>query len=232
MFSNIKAVRVQEIIMSGSNDIIGTVKYNDIMDPKPLSTKQLPSARPLFYNFSQYPTVNEIVYILVAPKNTFNDNGTIKQYYLPPINIHGSPNHNALPNQLTEEEYIKRKETGLNGYFQERPNIKPLLPYEGDVMIEGRFGNSIRFGSTISGSHQINDWSVETSQSIGNPITIIRNGQTENNQDIKTSHILEDINKDNSSIYLCSNQQISNFQKSGIGFKNNELSYKHMLENE
>ena len=40
---------------------------------------------------------------------------------------------------------------------------------------------------------------------------------------------LEDINDDNSSIYLCSNQQISNFQKSGIGFKDLEPSYKHML---
>ena len=57
-------------------------------------------------------------------------------------------------------------------------------------MIEGRFGNSIRFGSTISGSHQMNNWSMETTQSIGNPITIIRNGQTENEQGINTNHIL------------------------------------------
>jgi hypothetical protein len=34
---------------------------------KPLTTKQLPSARPLFNNFSQYPTVNEIVYVLGGP---------------------------------------------------------------------------------------------------------------------------------------------------------------------
>ena len=45
--------------------------------------------------------------------------------------------------------------------------------------MEGRFGNSIRFGSTISGSHQMNNWSMETTKSIGNPITIIRNGQTD-----------------------------------------------------
>ena len=61
MFSNIKAVRVQEIIMSGSYDVIGTIKYNNLSDPKPNSTYQLPSAKPLFYNFSQYPAVNEIV---------------------------------------------------------------------------------------------------------------------------------------------------------------------------
>ena len=52
MFSNIKAVRVQEIITSGSYDAVGTIKYNDLLASKPESTKGLPSARPLFYNFS------------------------------------------------------------------------------------------------------------------------------------------------------------------------------------
>ena len=84
MFSNIKAVRVQEIITSGSYDAVGTIKYNDLLASKPESTKGLPSARPLFYNFSQYPLVNEIVYILIAPKNSFNTRGAVKQYYLPP----------------------------------------------------------------------------------------------------------------------------------------------------
>jgi len=234
MFSNIKAVRVQEIIMSGSTHVIGTIKYNDINDPVPITTAQLPSARPLFYNFSQYPTVNELVYILAAPKSDYNTKGGIMEYYLPPINIFGAPNHNALVNQLNPFEYKRRKETSFKGYFQERPSIKPLLPYEGDVMVEGRFGNSIRFGSTISGSHEPNNWSLETSQSIGNPITIIRNGQstTVEEQNLQSNHILEDINKDNSSIYLCSEQQITNFQKAGVGYNTHELSYKHMLEDE
>lgn len=232
MFSKIKSVRVQEIIMSGSTDNIGTIKYNDINDTKPISTRQLPSAKPLFYNISQYPTVNEIVLVLAAPSDTYNTSGRIDQYYLPPTNIHGSPNHNALPNALTPQEFIHKIETGLKGYFQEIPLIKPLLPYEGDIMIEGRFGNSIRFGSTITGSHHPNKWSSKGRP--GNPITIIRNGQTFNpgklnQQNMATNHILEDINDDNSSIYLCSNQQISNFQKSGIGFKDLESSYKHML---
>ena len=229
MFTNIKAVRVQEVIMSGSYDVIGTIKYNNLLDPKPNSSAGLDSARPLFYNFSQYPTVNEIVYVLAGPRKTFNKNGGYINYYLPPININGTPNHNALVGQLTVEEYQSKRETGVKGNFQERPYLKPLLPYEGDVMMEGRFGNSIRFGSTISGSHQMNNWSMEVSESIGNPITIIRNGQTQNDQDIGTNHILEDVNGDDSSIYLCSNQQITNFQKAGVETNDYELSYKHML---
>jgi len=232
MLSTIRAVRVEKIIMSGSGHRIGDIKYSDIIGPKPINTSQLPSARPLFYNFSQYPTVNEIVFILTAPKTNFNSTGHTIDYYLPPINIHGSPNHNALPGELTATEQHYRFETGERGYFTENSNIRPLLPYEGDVMVEGRQGNSIRFGATIQGSHQPNNWSTDTSQSIGHPIIIIRNGQknvTEKDEILGTKHILEDINTDHSSIYLCSKQQISNFQKAGVGFKDYELSYKHML---
>ena len=94
-------------------------------------------------------------------------------------------------------------------------------------MFEGRYGQSIRFGSTISGSHQPNNWSNEGER--GNPITIIRNGQTEDPTKASFEHILEDVNEDNSSIYLCSNQQITNFQKACVSPKDHPISYKHML---
>ena len=86
------------------------------------------------------------------------------------------------------------------------------MPYEGDVTVEGRFGNSIRFGSTINNEKtpSPNRWSNEGE--IGNPITILRNGQR--NDDLYANnfdHIIEDIDKDDSSIYLCSKQQLSSF---------------------
>ena len=226
MFSNIKAVRVQEVIMSGSARVIGNIKFSEIDARKPLTTKQLPSARPLFNNFSQYPTVNEIVYVLGGPNLNYNDKGNFSNYYFPPLNINGSPNHNAHPNGFTQEELIAQAETSLD-YFKENTNIRPLLPYLGDIMLEGRYGNSIRFGSTISGSHVPNNWSNEGSQ--GHPITIIRNGQTNDPQKAGYEHILEDINEDDTSIYLCSNQQITNFQKAGTYPKDHPASYKHML---
>jgi hypothetical protein len=226
MFSNIKAVRVQEIIMSGSARVIGNIKFSEIDARKPLTTKQLPSARPLFNNFSQYPTVNEIVYVLGGPNLNYNDKGNFSNYYFPPLNINGSPNHNAQPNGFTQGELIAQVETSLD-YFKENTNIRPLLPYLGDIMLEGRYGNSIRFGSTISGSHVPNNWSNEGSQ--GHPITIIRNGQTNDPQKAGYEHILEDINEDDTSIYLCSNQQITNFQKAGTYPKDHPASYKHML---
>ena len=228
MITNVKAVRVQEVIMSGSSNVIGNIKFNNIDETKPFSTKQLPQARPLFNNFSHYPTVNEIVYILGGPKDNYNSRGGIGNYYLPPLNINGSPHHNAQPNALNQKEMESLTETGINDYFQEIETVRPLQPYLGDIMLEGRYGQSLRFGSTINtnsekgGSHQPNHWSNEGE--VGNPITIIRNGQTNDTTKASFEHILEDVNGDDSSIYLCSNQQISNFQKAGIL----PLSYKHM----
>jgi hypothetical protein len=232
MFTNIQIVRVHEVIMSGSSHIIGSIRYTSIDDETPLKdnitlkTNNLPLARPLIRNISQYPAVNEIVHVLGGPKDSYNETGAPMSYYLPPINIYGGTNHNALANQITDKELDAQVETGLD-YFKEIENIRPLQPYLGDIMLEGRYGQSIRFGSTISGSHISNNWSNEGES--GNPITIIRNGQINDTLKSGFEHILEDINGDDSSIYLCSNQQITNFQKAGVYPKNNLPSYRHML---
>jgi len=237
MFTNVKAVRVQKVIMqsidpaqSGSANIVGNIRYNNLNAGKPRTTGQLPFARPLFNNISQYPVVNEIVYILGGPGDDYNTTGGFGGYYLPPLNINGSPQHNAQPSELTPEEIEAGAETSLD-YFKEVENVRPLQPYLGDIMLEGRYGQSIRFGSTIDLNAPEkpvpNNWSNEGQP--GNPITIIRNGQVGNEQGNSFEHILEDVNGDDSSIYLCSNQQITNFQKAGVYPKEHPTSYKHML---
>jgi hypothetical protein len=83
-----------------------------------------------------------------------------------------------------------------------------LLPFEGDVIQEGRWGNSIRFGSTITNppsSTIINNWS-ETGKN-GDPIVIIRNGQG-SQTDEGWLPITENVDNDDSSIYLTSTQKI------------------------
>ena len=80
MFTKIKAVRVQEVIMSGSASIIGNIKYNNIDEGKPINTNNLPTARPLFKNITQIPAVNEIIYILGAPKDDYNSTSTFYTY--------------------------------------------------------------------------------------------------------------------------------------------------------
>ena len=77
-----------------------------------------------------------------------------------------------------------------------------MVPFEGDMILEGRFGNSIRFGS--SNPRGKNNWSENDSE--GAPITIISNGQSPTG-----GGAIENINNDDSSIYLCSNHNIDNF---------------------
>tara|TARA_R110000744_G_scaffold317624_2_gene424193 strand:- start:55 stop:1071 length:1017 start_codon:yes stop_codon:yes gene_type:complete len=246
MNTNLTTARVEDIILDETHDqyeilggpeSIGLIKYSIFNDVSPVgNTNNLNFAKPLFSSITQYPLLNELVYLVGAPSADYYFDNTIMVYYLPPINIHSHPLHNAFPstikktnNNLTREEIEggasksnkNEYEIIYGKYFKEKENIRPLKPYEGDTILEGRYGNSIRFGSTVDNQMVTspNRWSNEGE--IGNPITIIRNGQTENKPGKSYEPILEDIDEDNSSIYLCSNQQLSNFTPSS----NHHLSF-------
>jgi hypothetical protein len=162
-------------------------------------------------------------------------------YYFPPIGIWNHPHHNAYPKTISyaklqenqqndydqvNGDYVRRIDedpTGINlnftqyanpnqDTFIEKADIHPILPFNGDVIYEGRWGNSIRFGSTTiipQGSSQPlipNNWSSTGSN--GDPITILRNGQPMNSTDEGWIPITENLNRDLSSIYLTSYQKI------------------------
>jgi hypothetical protein len=77
----------------------------------------------------------------------------------------------------------------------------------GDSLMEGRYGQSIRFGSTAKSKSEIsNNWSSTGNN--GDPITILRNGQPTNVSDRGWIPITENISQDLSSIYLTSYQTI------------------------
>ncbi len=229
------AVRVTDIILDpshdrfedyGNYDSIGTIFYTTLNQSNSTTDS---IAKPLFSFVKNYPLLNEIVLIM----SSGNKDNTISTYYFPLVNIWNHPHHNALPyiedfnNGISNdyEQSIARQvedgSTGINlgNYFKEKLNIKPLLPYEGDTIIEGRFGNSIRFGSTnISNKVATpNEWS--NSGELGDPITIIRNGQSSQLDDKGWIHAKEDIMGDASSIYMTSNQQLANFTPASLNQK-------------
>ena len=91
--------------------------------------------------------------------------------------------------------------------FIERSNIHPLLNFVGDVIYQGRWGNSLRFGSTVkTDSVDNNTWS-ETGEN-GDPLTIIRNGQDPNSSSEGWIPITENINNDLASIWFTSTQKL------------------------
>ena len=223
----------------GEWNSIGTIFYEDVTFPTSILGGDNPvipniPAFPIFPNIKQYPLINEITYIIVLPGNDLMDNVNSQlSYYLPPLNIWNSQYHNAIPVKSTlspaQTQDYKQVDSGsyrrvtdtitdinLGKTFDDNLSIYPLLPYEGDIIYEGRYGNSIRLGSTVGNSVIPNEWSNGTSYENGDPITIIRNGQTMNDTNVENNTnswvpTLEKINQDKSSIYLTSNQQLPLF---------------------
>jgi hypothetical protein len=183
----------------------------------------------------------EIVFIIPGPSQGLNDSRERqKLYYFPPYSLWNSVNHNAFPNLQEYADYLKEFYANApNGFdaqvpnlpigntFIENPNVRSLSPFEGDTIVESRFGQSIRFGSTNLRSKTLNTWSK--SGEPGKPITIIRNGQGPQSNNDKFELTVENINKDNSSIWLTSGQQIDidtieSFPFQSFGLKINETT--------
>ena len=235
-----KVVRVQDVVLDESHfhwdneDSLGIILYTELNAPTPRNNnfRHLPAARPIFYNMD-YPIPGELVLILTAPAPTHNEYGNEIEYYFPAIALHKSPTSNALPNAVS-----KTGNHYKGAYFKENESVRPLRVYEGDVIIEGRFGNSIRFGSTIRNDRTLfpNYWSNMGEK--GNRITIKRNGQnpgTQSPQDenprLPYIHIIEDIQNDDATIALCSNQQITHFRPASFNMGSYGASLKENQKN-
>ena len=230
------SVRVVDIILDsdhpkfieyGGWNSIGTIFFSSVTHPGLKLTKtSLSNAKPLFSNTKLYPLINEIVSVIALASTTSigRESTEVSLYYFPPINIWNSQHHNALPDSTVSQEdidedyelsnevgFVRRvkdegTEISLGKTFQEKSNIYPLKPFEGDYILEGRWGNSIRFGSTVPNSN--NTWSSVGEP--GDPILILRNSEASIAQPGWVPTV-ESLNIDNSSIYLTSTQQLSKF---------------------
>lgn len=199
------------------------------------------TAKPIDPQSKTYPLVNELVVLLNLPnQNIGSDTSNTSYFYMNPINIWNHPHHDAYPNLLSstlippsqQQDYnqttggsVRRvtdnsTEIDLNSptnpsqnTFKEKTNIHPLMPFMGDVLYEGRHGQSLRLGSTAkTTSIYQNPWS-EVGEN-GDPIIILRNGQSNKATDEGWIPINEDINNDLSSIYLTSTQKLKDLRVS------------------
>ena len=257
--------RVRSIILNdthpkfnelGGWNSIGTIFIEPVIQPSRTDEIPLIPAYPAYPNIKQYPLINELVPIIyLADPNVTGNTSAVTAYYLPPINVWNSQVHNAVPSsnitpELENKEYplveagsvrrVTDQDTDIElGYTFNENNVLnnyPLFSYEGDIIYEGRFSNSIRFGSTVRDVDYPNNWSKAGRD--GSPITIIRNGQGDGSKNIKDTTdswvpTLENINTDKSSIYLTANQQIPLVLSSNIissyGFSNTTPSVQSYL---
>lgn len=118
----------------------------------------------------------------------------------------GTPNANSSNQNRT---------SSFGTYFTQN-NVNDLKPYEGDKIIQSRFGQSIRLSA------------YNNSDKVFSPTIIIRNGQgiLETKQN---SRIEEDINSDGSTILLGSNQYQSNFTATTVQQKIKFENYPTIL---
>ena len=180
-------------------------------------------AWPLDTNIKRTPVVGEMVYLI---SRVSADSSALKKraklYYTTPISLQRNVNHNAIPKAQTT---IKSAGGDSNDYqataagnpnasstspfkfeygFEEVKDLSAIQPFTGDVLLEGRFGQSIRLGYTPSGTQttQNPSWTGDSTS----PITILRNTQ---NSSGWNKFVIEDVNEDDTSLYMTSKQKIS-----------------------
>jgi len=224
------------------------------------TTDQLQWYHPLFPNFfAGYPLIGEILLLVEGSGASTTKSHTGKNlYYLPAINVWQDPNNNQLPassfniNLLSttpseaehcnpsgqysanagEEEPVDLT-PALGRTFQDMPILK-LQPYEGDVIFEGRNGQSLRFGSTFKTGLSPNFWSAGGAN--GDPITIISTGhrpgtKDKNESDIPIVNHIEDPNQDAAIMFMCNGNSVD-METASDNWDSYEVTYESQIDAE
>lgn len=236
--------RVKSIIL-GPNDEgfespadIGKIFYSLIYSPLDTSFSGLTNkpAYPMWGFMKQYPVLGEIVLIFTGPSPGLNDSSQNQQsFYFPPYNLWNDAEQNAFPDMREYASFINlyaQKQgysteasnppqfpLGKTFRLKETDNVRNLQPFEGDTVLQARFGQSIRFGSTnvtpqTPNSRQnvasLNSWSStqgeDPNSTNGDPITIILNQQGPRPATGKFDTFVEDLSQDGSCMYMTSTQ--------------------------
>jgi hypothetical protein len=186
---------------------IGAIQFrpsNDLQRPD----EELPLAIPLNQTYTSVPIKNEIVKISVSSGGSYFYERLIKSSNPNVSNETTTINSASKPYEPKDNQagsYSKVQQTGITRstadssadydgygeYFQPNENLHYLKLYEGDSIIQSRFGQSIRFSGYNNGDNEFS------------PNIIIRSGEnpeTISNSDITS--IEEDINKDGNIIFL------------------------------
>jgi hypothetical protein len=209
---------------------IGSIFFEFVDAPnRTTSLESLNLAKPMNPGQKHIPLENELVCIVTVNAGIDQEffPGDQTFFYFSPINVWNSCHQNGIPDgtfqsnaskPLSQQQNYEQTSGGspnvvdpkspsiiLGKTFEALDNVKNLQLYEGDIVEEGRWGHSIRFGSTVSDGKPSNPWSSQGKD--GDPIIVIRNGQYEDSDDAWIPQ-LEDINKDKTSVYLTSTQNI------------------------
>jgi hypothetical protein len=209
-----------------NNQLIGSIRFRTSQDIS-IGDKELPVAHPFDKNFKNLPIINEQVEIYEVDKGNYcyrrigMDENPMESAYADAISTYFAPDKEK---KQTFQDYENVSITGITKtensdndskykgnfgkYYKIEPKIHKLKLYEGDSLIESRFGQSIRFSA------------FNNTNNVFAPTLIIRNGENaDNRKKQRISSVEEDINKDGSVIVLSSGQNQLAFQPGTVSDK-------------
>lgn len=189
---------------------VGAIKVRLFSVSHGVDQELLPWADPIDFEVQQLPLIGELVILNKVRGNFFytrrvplahrvSENGMLK--------LNDALNQrrtNTLSAAVAAGGELSIEKHQFGKYFKPDSRVRPLKHFEGDVIFQGRMGQSIRFGSSQS----------DPSSKGMAPNVILRAGQgkdlekTDCTKQSPFGLILEDINKDASSIWMVSDQVI------------------------
>ena len=219
---------------------IGRIKARAIVSQNKAPLNELTWILPLETGIKEYPLLNETVVIVKYINNIYYTRRINSRNFLnnsadfrtePRFGAGNRPNKTNCPNLVGARNPSNISPASnqygvfLGKYFKANNKVRPLKHFEGDTIIESRFGSSIRFGCYEDdpkidiGTNQGNG--DDYSGNLGNPMILIRNRQRPKRGEESTfSHtIMEDINADGSSIHITSGKTIQKFAPTLVGPK-------------
>ena len=195
---------------------IGSIQFRRNGDNNK-SDEDLPLAIPYNRVYTSLPTKNEVVRIIYTESGGYYYERVIKTQ---------TPNVSSTDNEISKftkkdkstgsnsKEYSNVQSTGISrsstdtstdydgygDYFELNPDVHYLKLYEGDTLIESRFGQSLRFSAYNNANNEFS------------PTITLRNG--ESSETISSGNGIsteEDINNDGNIIFLGSGQRLMNY---------------------
>lgn len=226
---------------------VGRALVRMMYSAKTTQKEKLAWAYPIDSSITEYPVINEVV-VVMKYRNKF--------FYSRKLNLRNLPNESVdfslngpISGKENNELYTDKKyegkpsQTSYDGgtdcagvagkYYQINDRMRRIRRYEGDTVLESRFGQSIRFGAydEIRNNDLGDEKNAEYYKNGGNPMIIIRNRQRKilkEGEELKLTnspnpatiigtkeeknaggYISEDINHDGSSIYITTGLTIS-----------------------
>ena len=201
--------------------LVGAIKGRMVNSQHKQPESRLGWIQPMDANIKQYPLIGE--YVIVGRYLG-------RYYYAQTINMLGSPNSNSYPgysgdkasltdNTTRRHAHNRSREVGatktpnkaasgdvtVGDPFVPNPLIRQLQPTFGDVIFNGRFGQSIRFGSnsdTLEPNILIRAGQLTDAEAFG------KTADVDDLKDNANKPVMEDINADGSSLWITSDQEV------------------------